>query len=58
MKIHSQKILKDGSVEVKLCLCKGETHCKPEDRPNRVFKSMQTLKRWTDAFKIRLLSKK
>ena len=56
MKIHSQDIHKDGTIDVKLCMCKGPSHCKPQDRPTKLFKSLATLKKWANAFKIRLIT--
>jgi len=53
MKIIGTTTLPDHKVEVTLCKCKGpESRCKPSERPKKVFKSMETMKKWASAFRI------
>lgn len=53
MKILNEQPKADGTIAVKLCLCKGkETNCKPEERPVRIFKNKGKLASFKKAFKI------
>ena len=54
MKIIGTSITPDKKVEITLCKCKGDaSHCKPNQREHRTFKSAETLERWKKSFHIK-----
>lgn len=54
MKILDQNVNKDGTIKVKLCLCKGqESTCKDKDRPIRTFQTAGKLANFKKSFHIK-----
>jgi hypothetical protein len=53
MKILEENVKSDGTVAVKLCLCKTqESTCKPKDRPVRIFQNKGKLATFKKAFRL------
>jgi hypothetical protein len=53
MKIIDEQPKADGTVAVKLCLCKGkESICQPKDKVIRIFKNQGKLGAFKKAFKL------
>lgn len=53
MKIVSQEPQPDGTVKIKLCMCKGNvSKCEPKERQTKVFKTKETLAKYKKTFNV------